>query len=244
MATSNFFSQNRGNWGEADLLHSLTNESIKIHGIDCYYVPKRVSTIDAIFEEDSQPFFNSAYLVEMYLNSVEGFGGEGDFLSKFGVEIRDQVTFTVARRAFTQNVLRYETEFTRPREGDLIFFPLNRKLFEIRFVEHESMFYNIGELYVFQLECELFEYSNEKFSTGIYDIDRVEQMFSTDVYTHALLMEDGVVIQTEDGNVLLQESYNKYEEQTQGEDNMTLEQEAEKIIDWTEVDPFSESGRY
>jgi hypothetical protein len=106
------------------------------------------------------------------------------------------------------------------------------------------MFYNIGELYVFQLECELFEYSNEKFSTGIYDIDRVEQMFSTDVYTHALLMEDGVVIQTEDGNVLLQESYNKYEEQTQGEDNMTLEQEAEKIIDWTEVDPFSESGRY
>ena len=129
MPISNFFNQNRGNWGESKLLHELVNESIHIHGIDTYYVPRTANNIDTVFEEDVRPVFSQAYPIEMYLNSAQGFDGEGDFLSKFGVEIRDRVTFTVARRNFNRYVTRHSSTLTRPREGDLIFFPQNHKLF-------------------------------------------------------------------------------------------------------------------
>lgn len=242
MAVSNYFNQNRGYHGETNLLESLVNESIKIHGVDVYYVPRSASTIDSVFEEDVQPVFNNAFITEVYLNSAQGFEGEGDFLSKFGVEIRDRVTFTVARRAFRQNITRHQDQIIRPREGDLVFFPQNRKLFEIKFVEHESMFYNLGQLYVFEMQCELFEYSNEVFNTGIPDIDRIENLFSTDIMKHIILTEDGIPIGTEDGENLLQETYNATEEAIDGEDNFIIQNAADDIIDWTELDPFTESS--
>lgn len=241
MAVSNYFNQNRGYYGEQDLLESLVTESIKIHGIDVYYVPRNAPNDDAVFEEDVQPTFTNAYVTEVYLNSAEGFEGEGDFLSKFGVEIRDRVTFTIARRAFRQNIVRHDATLVRPREGDLIFFPQNFKLFEIKFVEHETMFYNLGQLYVFEMQCELFEYSNEVFSTGIDDIDRIEDLFSTDIWKHAILAQDGGYLYSEDGFPILQETYNANERNTSGEDNETIEEEADSIIDWTELDPFTES---
>lgn len=241
MAVSNYFNQNRGYYGEQDLLESLVTESIKIHGIDVYYVPRNAPNADTVWEEDVQPTFTNAYITEVYLNSAQGFEGEGDFLSKFGVEIRDRVTFTIARRAFKQNIQRHDSNLIRPREGDLIFFPQNFKLFEIKFVEHESMFYNLGQLYVYEMQCELFEYSNEVFSTGIDDIDRIEDLFSTDIYKHAILLEDGTYLATEDGFLVLQETYNASERNAEGEDNQIIETEADLIIDWSELDPFTES---
>lgn len=242
MAVSNYFNQNRGHSGETNLLHSLVNESISIHGVDVWYIPRNTPSEDAVFEEDVQPTFDDSYMVQVYLNSAPGFEGEGDFLSKFGVEIRDRVTFTVGRRTFGQLVTRFQEDIIRPREGDLIFFPQNKKLFQINFVEHESMFYNLGDLYVFEMQCELFEYSNEVFRTGIPDIDRIEDLFSTDIYKHAIMTMDGYVIATEDGIPILQETYNVFEETSQGADNEEFESEADSIIDWTELDPFTESS--
>lgn len=242
MPVSNYFNQNRGYYGEQDLLDSLVTESIKIHGIDVYYVPRTTPHVDAIFEEDVQPVFNDAFVTEVYLNSAQGFEGEGDFLSKFGVEIRDRVTFTIARRAFKQNIQRHKADILRPREGDLLFFPLNKKLFEIKFVEHESMFYNLGQLYVFEMQCELFEYSNEVFNTGVPEIDAIEDYFSTDIMKHLIMTEDSLgALTSEDGFFILQETYNAAETQTQGEDNTDIEVEADEIIDWSELDPFTES---
>lgn len=239
---SNYFNQNRGNWGETNLLDSLVNESITIHGIDVWYVPRTSANVDTVFEEDVQPTFDNAYPMAVYLNSAQGFEGEGDFLSKFGVEIRDRVTFTVARRLFGQAITRNDADIIRPREGDLIFFPQNQKLFQINFVEHESMFYNLGQLYVFEMQCELFEYANEVFRTGIPEIDRIEDLYSTDIYKHTIMTEDGFILASEDGIPILQETYNISQQQTQDEDNETFESEANDIIDWSELDPFTESS--
>ena len=109
----------------------------------------------------------------MYIKNIEGFAGEGDFLSKFNIQIRDQVTFSIARRVFEHEVGIYEGSI-RPNEGDLIYLPLNRKLFEIKFVEHEAIFYQLGSLQLYDLKCELFEYNNEFIQTGIDNVDALK----------------------------------------------------------------------
>lgn len=155
---------------EQELIEDLVIESIRIYGVDTWYIPRTISAKDDLLNEDSLSRFEEAYMCEMYVKSVDGFEGEGDFLSKFGLQIRDSMTLTVAMRVFNQEVGAH-TEEVRPNEGDLIYFPLNNKIFEVMHVEHEAIFYQMGSLQTYDLRCELFEYSGEVFATGQDFID-------------------------------------------------------------------------
>lgn len=160
-----------------NLFEDLIIESIKIYGVETYYLPRTLVDEDRLFGEDDLSTFSSATQVEMYVKSVDGFEGQGEFLQTFGLEIQDEVTFTVAKS-------RFETELSsldplRPKEGDLVWFPLVGKLFEIKFVEHEEVFYQAGSLNTYELRCEQFTYSDETIDTGIADIDAIETKYTT-----------------------------------------------------------------
>jgi len=169
MPTNTYF-RNFDARNEQELLHSLVTESIQIYGHDVNYIPRTLVNEDTILGEDSISEYKDAYSIEMYIKSVDGFEGEGDLVSKFGLEIRDQIVFSVARRAFEGLDIG-----VRPKEGDLIFFPLTEKLFQVMFVEHETPFYQTGALPTFDLTCELFTYSDEKLDTGVEEVDVIEQ---------------------------------------------------------------------
>ena len=163
---------------ENDLLHDLTIETIKIHGRDMVYIPRTLVNEDELFGEDTISKFENGVEIEMYIQSVDGFGGDGDFISKFGLEIRDTVELVVAKKRFAES-FSHDSNITRPREGDLIFFPLTKGLFEIKFVEHENPFYQLGKLYTYKLSCELFNYSHQDMDTGFSEIDKVEETENT-----------------------------------------------------------------
>ena len=162
---------------EQNLYEDLIIESIKIYGQDLYYLPRDLVNVDDVFREDPVSKFNSNYLLEMYVDNIDGFDGEGDLFTKFGVEIRDQVTFTVAKRRWQQTVMRYDNEIQgiRPLEGDLVFTPFSKKIFQIMHVEHEQPFYQLNNLPVFKLQCELFEYNDEDFDVNNDAITQLEQ---------------------------------------------------------------------
>ena len=211
-----------------------------MYGHDLYYLPRTRIQDDLIYGEESYSEFNSQYFVEMYIKNVEGFAGQGDFLSKFNLEIRDQVTFTVARRTFSEEVGAY-TAFVRPREGDLIYFPLNNKIFEIKFVEHEAIFYQLGALQTFDLTCELFEYNNEVFNTGIPLVDEKQKDLTFNLSDFAIETEGGFAIADEDMNDLVLELFS-LDTQDPISDNTELETEGDAILDFSEIDPFSEGS--
>jgi hypothetical protein len=240
MATS-FYFNNFGASQEQLLIENLVVESIKIYGHDSYYLPRTRLQDDSIYGEESYSRFDSQYFVEMYIKNVEGFAGQGDFLSKFNLEIRDQVTLTIARRAFFDEVGSY-TSFERPREGDLVYFPLNKRLFEIKFVEHEAIFYQLGALQTFDLVCELFEYNNEVFNTGINEIDSKLKSLTFNLSDFALITQDGFILTDEEGYDLVQESFS-LDTQDPISDNTDIQTESDSILDFTERDPFSE-GEY
>lgn len=161
------------------LMEDIINESIQIMGHDIQYIPREVfSESDYIFGENVISKFNRAYTIEAYISNVEGFEGDSDFFSKFGLEIRNTSNFVVARRAFEKYVP--SSIATRPREGDLIYVPLMKKLFEIKFVEHQLMFYSLGNRnpYVYELRVEQFRSSQEDFNTGVSDIDELMKQTS------------------------------------------------------------------
>lgn len=178
---------------EQTLFEDIIIESLKIYGHDVYYLPRDIVNEDAIFGQDVPSSFNSSYRIEMYIDNIEGFDGEGDLFSKFGVEIRDEATFVVSRRRWSQTIKRYDNEISgnRPREGDLIYFRLTNKLFEITHVEHEQPFYIINDLPTFKLRAQLFEYSGEDFDTTIDGIQTIEENYG---YTYLLTLgESGVI---------------------------------------------------
>ena len=158
---------------EQKLVEDLTIETIKAMGRDMIYIPRTLQDEDSLFGEDSNAIFNSAFDIEMYILNVSGFEGEGDIIVKYGLEIKDRATFIVARKRFTQEVTEVESDIIRPREGDLIYFPLTKTLLEINFVEHENPFYQLGALYSFTLVCETFTYNNEVFNTGVEELDEI-----------------------------------------------------------------------
>ena len=188
MATNVFFSP-KVRTGQ-HLYEDIVIEALQMYGQDVYYIPRSQITQDAILNDDYSQYKDS-YVIEMYIANTEGFEGEGNLMSKFGLEIRDQATFVVAKRRFGQLVDIPENSLRddRPREGDLIYLPLSKSLFEIRFVEHEKPFYQVSQLPTYELQCELFEYSSEKFDTSIEELDRFEQIYGT---RETLLVEGGV----------------------------------------------------
>ena len=166
MPTNVFF--NHAVSSEQHLYEDLVVESLRMYGHNVYYLPREIIEEDTILGEDVASKFGDAYEIEAYLENVEGFEGEGDLYSKFGVEIRDQATFVIALRTWERFVSLDNnlTSSFRPNEGDVIYFPLSGSLFEIKFVEHEDPFYQVGKLFVFKCRCELFEYRGEDFDTG------------------------------------------------------------------------------
>ena len=181
MATNSYFTQ--GTTGEQDLVGNLVVEQIKMFGKDVYYIPRTLVKNDSVFGEDTLSQFNGAFLIEAYIEDASGFRGDGDMFSKFGVRISDQVTFIISRTRFTEAVDDNAQLIVegRPNEGDLIHFPLANKTFEIQFVEHEVPFYQLGKVHVWGLRCELFEYSDEDFDTGVAAVDAIEVDFSNAV---------------------------------------------------------------
>lgn len=181
MTRNVYFSQ--GTKNEQYLLEDLIVESIGIYGQDFYYIPRTLIAKDEILGEDRLSQFKTAYPVEMYLENVDGFEGQGAFIQKFGLMMEQSATLTVARRRWEQLVGRYgQTQLpNRPCEGDLLYFPLTGGMFEIKFVQHQDPFYQLGKLYVYKLNVELFQYSSEKIDTGIDEIDAFEDLKTFDV---------------------------------------------------------------
>ena len=171
MATNVHFSQAVKT--EQNLVEDLIVESLRMYGHNCFYLPRKIIDENTILGEASVSSFEDAYEIEMYLEGVEGFEGEGDLYSKFGVEVRDTATFVISRRSWERFVSLDTNLVTglRPNEGDLIYFPLSKSVFEIKFVEHENPFYQLGKLYTFKMTCDLFEYSGEDFDTNIEALD-------------------------------------------------------------------------
>ena len=188
MPTNVFF--NHAVQTEQHLYEDLVVEALRMYGHNVFYLPREVIDEDSILNEDVQSKFGDSYQVEMYIENTDGFEGEGDLMSKFGVQIRDQATFIISLRTWERFISLDDNLATsfRPNEGDLIYFPLSGSMFEIKFVEHEDPFYQVGKLFVFKLQCELFEYSQEDFDTGIGDIDLIED---EQAYTTVMTMASG-----------------------------------------------------
>ena len=173
-----YFSQ--GSTPEQKLYESITIEALKIYGHDVYYIPRSIVNTDSIFNEDALSKFGAAYLVEMYVENVDGFGGEGDLLTKFGVEVRDSVNLIMANRRWEELVGRFQDPpEARPQEGDLIYFPLVNGLFEINYVEDETPFYQLQNVPTFKLSCQQFEYNNQEIDTGVDVVDKFEIDFAS-----------------------------------------------------------------
>ena len=181
--STNLYFNNVTSHAEQELINDLTSEVIKMHGMDVFYIPRTIVKEDLLLDEDVLSRFSTAYEIEMYLKSTEGFGGEGDLVSKFGLDVRDEVIFTVHKDRF-----ELSTDMAKPLEGDLIFLPISKGLFEIKFVEHEQPFYQAGKNYSFDITCELYQYSQEQLETGIVDIDNIEKEQG---YTIDLVMTAG-----------------------------------------------------
>ena len=158
---------------EQDLYEDLIVESLQIYGQDIYYVPRTLVNRDSILGEDPASKFDDAYLMEAYIENVDGFEGAGDLMSKFGLEIRDEATFIISRRVWERLVGKFSSNVTdpRPQEGDVIFLPMTNSFFEINYVEDDSPFFQLSNLPIYRMQCSLFEYADEDFDTGIEDID-------------------------------------------------------------------------
>ena len=177
MALNPFFLQ--GSPNEQRLIQELINEQLKIYGVEVIYIPRKFVRKESILKEVSSSKFNDNYAIEAYVNNYDGYTGQGDILTKFGVTLKDEVNLVISKERFEDFIAPFlesesdgEIEIsTRPREGDLVYFPLGQRLFEVKYVENEQPFYQLGKLYVYELKCELFEYEDEVIDTSIDEID-------------------------------------------------------------------------
>ncbi len=236
MSTSTFFN-NYENSQEQGLMEDLIREAIQIYGIDFTYILRDQTAYQDLFTEDSMSVYKNAYEIEMLVRNTEGFEGDGQFLSQFGPEIRDRMVFTVSARSFAINV-GDRAGIERPREGDLIYYPLNKRVFQIRYVENKPIFYPLGSLPTYELYCDLFEYSNEKFDTGEELIDEIQNKFTTNIYDYGIMNENGKFLVNEDGLVVTH-GYN-FDRIDPMEINTELSDAKAGIIDFSESNPFGE----
>lgn len=176
MTLNSFFLNNSPN--EQRLIQDLVNENLRLAGIEIYYIPRKIVRKETVLKEISSSKFNDNFAIEAYLVNYDGYTGQGDLLTKFGVSLKDEVSLMISKERYEDFISFFldendpEIELqSRPREGDLVYFPLGKRLFEVKFVEHESSFYQIGKLYVFELKCELFEYEDEIIDTAVDEID-------------------------------------------------------------------------
>ena len=167
MALNPFFLQ--GSPNEQRLVQELINEQLRMYGVEVIYIPRKFVRRETILREISASKFDDNFAIEAYINNYDGYSGQGDILSKFGVSLKDEVSLIISRERFEDFIAPFLESFpdseitlsSRPREGDIIYFPLGQRIFEVKFVEHENPFYQLGKLYVYELKCELFEYEDE-----------------------------------------------------------------------------------
>lgn len=244
MATNFYFQSGipGGRSSEQLLMEDIVIECLKIYGFDTYYIPRATVNEDAILGEDVLNKYSSAYPLEMYMQNVTGFEGDGDLMSKFGVEIRDTATFIVSRRRWDEVIARSGDAVltTRPAEGDIIYFPLTKAFFEIKFVESTDPFFQVGKLYVYKLQCELMQYSSERFDTGISEIDSIADGDSLDINEFNLLLQDGtrVLLQEYSPAGIILQSYN-LGTILPNVDNEDFKSEI-SVLDFSERNPFGE----
>ena len=246
MPTNFYFQsgQTAGTTNEQRLVEDLIIESLKIYGHDTYYLPRTLINKDTIFDEDELSRFTQAYPLEMYLDNVNGYEGQGDIFTRFGLEVRDQATFVMAKRRWEDMVQTSGgtfTQTTRPSEGDLIYFEKTKSLFEIKYVDIQNPFYQLNQIYVYRLVCELFEYSSEDLDTGIATIDGIETKYSQDMLEYQLLQEDGTLILNETNGSIIREEYSSTQEPIDNADFDNLVT-LEGILDFSEKNPFGEIG--
>ena len=223
-------------------MEDIIIECLKIYGFDTYYIPRQAVNEDMILGEDTLNKYSSAYPLEMYMQNVTGFEGDGDLLTKFGVEFRDTATFVVARRRWDEVIAQSGDAVltTRPAEGDIVYFPLTKAFFEIKRVDATDPFFQVGKLYVYKLQCELMQYSSEIFDTGISDIDGSTAEKSADINAFNLLLQSGDRALLEEYNpagIILQ-SYNM-SAIFPNVDNEDFRGEI-SVLDFSERNPFGE----
>ena len=187
MALNPFFLN--GSSTEQSLIQDLINEQLKIYGVDIMYIPRKILRSDNVLGEIQSSKFDDNFVLEAYINNYDGYAGAGDLMTKFGVALKDEVTLTISQERFEEFIAPILTSIynpnliyndpnevelvTRPREGDLVYFPLGQRLFEVKFVEHEKPFYQLGKTYVYELQCELFEYEDELIDTTVSEVDEL-----------------------------------------------------------------------
>lgn len=216
----NLFFNNFNSYAEQSLVEDLITECLSMYGHTVYYLPRTIVKKDEIWSEDSLSYYNAVFEYDMYIKSYDSYEGDGTFLSKFNLEIRDQITFTVSRRAFGNEIASERPDIQRPREGDLVYSTMMKRLFVIKFVNNNSVFYQMGDLQTWDIVCDVWEYSNERFNTGNDEIDSIERRYSiSNVYSNTAY-EDAM------SDVFAQ--------------NQEFQEEGTSVLDWTSVDPFSE----
>lgn len=239
MVTSVFFNNFQSSQ-EQELIEDLVIESIRIYGIDLWYIPRALENYDSILGEDAISEYNDACMIEMYIRNVSQFGGNGDFMAKFGVQIDDSITFTVAKRTFQLDIAD-PLNLPRPQEGDLIYFPLNKKMFIVKFVEHEAIFYQMGSLQTYDLKCDLWEYSNEKIQTGVPEIDAFQKNFSFAMNQMEIISTDGFVITDTDNFPIIQAEFNFTQQVGPAlTNNQDFDIQNNGVINFTEDNPFGD----
>ena len=255
MPTNVYF--DTGTTSEQRLYEDLIIEQLKIYGQDVYYLPRKLANKDTIFGEDPASSFDDSYIIEMYVDNTDGYMGEQEIIKKFGLELRDDIRFTLSK-------LRWETLVKnngdlvaeRPQEGDLVYFPTTKAFFEIQFVEHEQPFFQQSALPVYKLSCTRWEYSSERLDTGITAIDTVEDNLSVDTmqFQFALENETGsLLLESDLGaiNYFLNEDFTMKTQQPV-DDGKAFEDKAgttttstgDDILDFSERNPFGEVDEY
>ena len=265
MARNNFFNQYTQVASEQTLVEDLIIESIKIYGHDVYYLPKTHVNLDLLYKEDASVLFDDALQLEMYLKTYDGYLGQNDFISKFGLQVDESLTFTVSQKRFRQVLqtvalteynynLKYEdgellaleggydySTLVRPREGDLIWFPMTKDLFEIKFVEPIEVLFQLGKLYTYEIRCDKYEYSSERLDTDVADIDQIETDYSVSTDNMPkFLNEDGDQLLNENGTFTVEEGQHVDERDDSAQNDYLQDKITdEDVLDFSESNPFS-----
>ena len=269
MARNRYFNQYTPVKQEQNLVEDLIIESIKIYGVDGYYLPRTHVNLDKIYGEDASMLFDDALEMELYVKSFDGFAGQEDFLSKFGLQIDESVTFVVSQKRFTQSlktsiiteysynmltedgdellsnrndVSEYDYDaIVRPREGDMIWIPMFSSLYEIKFTQNIENFFQLGKLYTYELRCDRIEYSSERINTDVTEIDAIEDQYSlSNTDNEKLLDEDTFLFLHEDDTFIINEADVVVAAEISA-DNEEIGQKIidDDILDFSEQNPFS-----
>ena len=244
MPTNVYF--DTGTTAEQRLYENLIIEQLSVFGQDVYYLPRKLVNEDTLFDEDTSSSFNDAYIIEMYLDNIEGYEGQKEMMTRFGVDMQDEATFVVSKRRFEQLISLDQNLIvsTRPNEGDLVYFPKSKKLFEISFVDHDDPFYQLANLPVFKLRCRTFDYSHEDMATGLDAIDAIETSHSLDALEYQVVLETATesgtnYLITEDGDWIVSEEYSVSTIDTTSDSDF-FETQGDSILDFSEMNPFGE----